>query len=124
MSGTVVGRDRHDMIRETRPRPSLSVGLALASALVASQAIAGSGQRQLACSRGQLDICADILAQPRLAPGVRAAIEHLLADIAADSAACDARDTTACTRLLERLPDLPNSVRESLSAAQAVSLGR
>ena len=92
------------------------VGFAFAATFIGSETAAEPGSRQLACSRGRLDICASILAQPRLAPGVRAAIEHLLEDVASDSAACDARDAPACERLLARLPELPETVRESISA--------
>lgn len=59
------------------------------------------------CARGELDVCFRLLANPRLAPGRRAAIELLLQTIDELARDCSGGEAEACATLRHRYPDLP-----------------
>ena len=75
--------------------------------LLAAPAAAEGRKLLEACHRGNLHVCAEMLARPRLAAGTRAALELHLEEIGAKSKACAAGDTVACETLLRDHPELP-----------------
>ena len=99
-------------------RPRKSLGNALDTALAAgigllawllALAVPAVAEPKLlaACHRGKLYVCAEMLARPRLAAGIRAAIELYLEEIEAKRKACAAGDTAVCETLRREHPDLP-----------------
>lgn len=83
------------------------------------QAQAQTPSRHLACARGALEVCQSLVDQLRIAPGVREAAKQLLAEVQEGITRCDRGEADACIELLERYPDLPASVRDSLASAIA-----
>ena len=63
--------------------------------------------------------CQSLVDQLRIAPGVREAAKQLLAEVQEGITRCDRGEADACIELLERYPDLPASVRDSLASAIA-----
>ena len=79
----------------------------LCLALFLGPALAEGHKLLAACHRGNLYVCHEMLARPRLAAGTRAAIELFLDEIRAARQACAAGDATACENLDREHPDLP-----------------
>ena len=105
------------------PRASMKRRQAWILRLAASVAVVAASltaveaqQRHLACGRGNLEVCQSLADQARIAPGVRAAAQQLLIEVQDGIAECDRGQTSSCAELLDRYPDLPAPVRESLSA--------
>lgn len=123
------------MRRRGWSRAGCALGAALALIVTASQTLAQAqlqsqpreqvqpqapnASRHLACARGDLSVCQSLADQLRIAPGVRAAAKQLLEEVDDGMTRCDRGEVDACAELLERYPDLPPPVRESLAAAMA-----
>ena len=98
-------------------RPARSAAVFVVVVQLITSVGPANGQQHLACSRGDLAICEAIIRMPRLAPGIRAAVEQLLTEVRDGMAACDRGEVEACTELLARYPDFPAPVRAALEEA-------
>ena len=94
-------------------------GALLALALMAPMsmpATASDGRRlHLACARGAAPVCRTLLTNPKLAPGVRAAVEQQLAEIETALLTCEAGDCATCRAAAQRFPELPPAVLAAMS---------
>ena len=85
--------------------------LLAACLLVVPLPAAAEGRRlHLACARGAAPVCRTLLANPKLAPGIRLAIEQQLAEIEALLARCETGGCDACREAAVRYPELPPTV--------------
>lgn len=92
-------------------RAGAAIATLLAMSPLAAATAAAEGRRlHLACARGAAPVCRTLLANPRVAPGIRAAIEQQLAEIEAALAACEAGDCAICRQAAGRYPELPPPV--------------
>ena len=85
----------------------MRTAIVLLFVLLAGPAAAEGRKLLEACHRGNLHVCGEMLARPRLAAGTRAAIELYLEEIEAKRKACAAGDAALCEALLRDHPDLP-----------------
>lgn len=92
-------------------KPARLLLLAAATAMLGSLSAAAQGQRLEACSRGNVQVCHELLARPRLDAGRRAAIEFHLAELERLLGVCLAGDAQACSNLLDNYPELPPALR-------------
>ena len=93
---------------------------AVAAVLLATTAPKAEGrQLHLACARGAAPVCRALLANPKLVPGLRLAIEQQLSDIEREISSCEQDDRAACRRAVERFPELPPPVMGAVRARLA-----
>ena len=95
--------------RERRLIPERLVLIA-AVLLVSATPAAAQGRLLEACSRGNLQVCSQLLNRPRLDPGRREAIQLHLAELEKLIVACTSGDDAACTTLATQHPDLPPDI--------------
>ncbi|HEX4894399.1 MAG TPA: hypothetical protein VFV47_14030 [Hyphomicrobiaceae bacterium] len=96
---------------EERRGPGAGRALLVGAAILVSPFPAAAQGRLLeACSRGNLQVCSQLLNRPRLEPGRREAIQLHLAELEKLIVACTNGDDAACATLAARHPDLPPDI--------------